>query len=373
MATTSNTTLKVGRTNLALTVFVPVDCKNNCPFCTSKKNYTTHKPDGKAMTAAIQGLMDTAAFAFPDVVITGGEPFANTGLLKDLIDFLNEAVPFKNLYINTTLPQSSIKDAVALINSHDRITGVNVSRHIKTFYYDPVAEKEALFSINKPLHINCVLDGTETKDDILDHYTNYSPFGQVVFRADYTTMNQGELHSMLNPTFLLLDELFGYDYSTQCHVCHTDHFHKHVIYHRGVEHSSIQLRDYKEVNDVVLLQDGSLMLDWDPATSKFASGTDYTIEYPANYEIEAFRGKKIPFKFDAAVNQKTTSKKRKTKHQSTCTGACSSCTQNCPLAGTGYRNAPVVGGSCGVGVSGGSGGCGASSIDDGMDHFMGGC
>lgn len=97
MATTSNTTLKVGRTNLALTVFVPVDCKNNCPFCTSKKNYTTHKPDGKAMTAAINGLMDTKAFAFPDVVITGGEPFADPELLKDLIDFLNEAVPFKKI------------------------------------------------------------------------------------------------------------------------------------------------------------------------------------------------------------------------------------------------------------------------------------
>lgn len=28
-----------GRTNLSATIFVPYDCKNNCPFCTSKKDY----------------------------------------------------------------------------------------------------------------------------------------------------------------------------------------------------------------------------------------------------------------------------------------------------------------------------------------------
>ena len=28
-----------GRTNLACTIFVPYDCDNNCPFCTSKWMY----------------------------------------------------------------------------------------------------------------------------------------------------------------------------------------------------------------------------------------------------------------------------------------------------------------------------------------------
>jgi len=28
-----------GRTNLSATIFVPYDCKNNCPFCTSKADY----------------------------------------------------------------------------------------------------------------------------------------------------------------------------------------------------------------------------------------------------------------------------------------------------------------------------------------------
>ena len=30
---------KVGRGNLAVTVFVPYDCPNHCPFCTSKDDY----------------------------------------------------------------------------------------------------------------------------------------------------------------------------------------------------------------------------------------------------------------------------------------------------------------------------------------------
>ena len=41
-----------GRRNLALTVMVPFDCPNNCPFCESKKEYATNRPslDGVALT-----------------------------------------------------------------------------------------------------------------------------------------------------------------------------------------------------------------------------------------------------------------------------------------------------------------------------------
>ena len=34
-----------GRENLACTIFVPWDCSNNCPFCTSKEMYGRMKDD----------------------------------------------------------------------------------------------------------------------------------------------------------------------------------------------------------------------------------------------------------------------------------------------------------------------------------------
>ena len=37
----------IGRDNLALTVFVPWDCGNNCFFCTSKQKYAAYKADLK--------------------------------------------------------------------------------------------------------------------------------------------------------------------------------------------------------------------------------------------------------------------------------------------------------------------------------------
>ena len=42
MATdTSSLRLIVGRSNLSITVFVPWDCENKCPFCTTKSLYHT--------------------------------------------------------------------------------------------------------------------------------------------------------------------------------------------------------------------------------------------------------------------------------------------------------------------------------------------
>lgn len=41
---------RCGRSNLALTVFVPYDCKNSCRFCTTKKSYE-EKPANLAAVA----------------------------------------------------------------------------------------------------------------------------------------------------------------------------------------------------------------------------------------------------------------------------------------------------------------------------------
>ena len=79
---------------------------------------------------------------------------------------------------------------------------------------------------------------------------------------DYTKINQSNLHSTDVPVFKALDDLFGFEYSTNCHVCHTDVFGSNVVLHRGIEHSRIQFSTALEIHDLIMRQDGTIYYDW---------------------------------------------------------------------------------------------------------------
>ena len=77
-----------GRTNLACTIFVPYDCDNNCPFCTSKWMY---RESGMEMN--IDRIIEMIEYAnqsptITEFVITGGEPTLSKRFIKilELID-----------------------------------------------------------------------------------------------------------------------------------------------------------------------------------------------------------------------------------------------------------------------------------------------
>ena len=80
----------IGRTNLALTVFVPYDCQNNCNFCTSKESYKTDKPSVENVKFQLNRFFEDFNYPIKDVVFTGGEPMSNITVLKDLV----KIVPF---------------------------------------------------------------------------------------------------------------------------------------------------------------------------------------------------------------------------------------------------------------------------------------
>ena len=46
----------IGRNNFALTIFIPQDCNNNCPICTSKENYEKQPASLQAVIESIHAL-----------------------------------------------------------------------------------------------------------------------------------------------------------------------------------------------------------------------------------------------------------------------------------------------------------------------------
>jgi len=259
----------VGRNNLAATIFVPYDCGYKCPFCTTKHEYKdmTNFSLERIINSikTINGMPDVK-----DVVFTGGEPFAD---LKQLQQMLNAVSHEKNIYINTTLPARGLRETLDFIARNSSvISGLNISRHIDSF----VSNKTdiALGELNyMPIRINCVLSREYSTTELSDFIELYKHKNRVInFRADYRHITTENLKT-LNNEFIkqLLSLGLEYQASNGCLVCNTDYFTAqgkyYIVYHRGIERSSIKLGETIIVNDIIIKQTGSMYYDWDDNNS----------------------------------------------------------------------------------------------------------
>ena len=268
---------RIGRNNLAATIFVPYDCANNCPFCTSKKDYAdTSKFSLSKIKLAINLIGQIKGVK--DFVITGGEPFADLRQLHTLLETCK--VYNKNVFINTTLPAKDQKEADEIFNfikAHSMIiSGINVSRHIALKSQYENDELVAKVNTIVPVKINSVLYSLKKEFDIVtltDFIKKYTNLGlkNICFRADYTKItNMNELKGLDDPFVQKLSSMDNLSYvsSGGCLVCNDDTFAVKdtkgamVHYHRGTEHSAVELGDTLIVNDIVIKQDGSSHLDW---------------------------------------------------------------------------------------------------------------
>ena len=103
---------KIGPT---VTMFVPYDCNNACPFCVNKQEYRDTSGFDLERCYRSLDLMDRI-FPHNDIVLTGGEPLAELGALQDILDHIKEG---HHIYINTTLPVGegqTIEDVAAVLN-----------------------------------------------------------------------------------------------------------------------------------------------------------------------------------------------------------------------------------------------------------------
>lgn len=260
-----------GRKNLALTIMVPFDCPNNCPFCESKKEYAENRPSLNSVINTIQHFFrDNNTLDVPEVVITGGEPMANILALRKIVNVIPSD---KDIYINTTLTRHNFGAFVNLVNSHPQIKGINVSRH-STNYNDDcrllhnIATDEAMSFIQKPVRINCVIRdrNNQTFRDIIARWDGIGV--ELSFRENFNTMTEKDLHNPYSHSLPFIATLPEYIDHTFCKVCDTTIFRTNkgmiVRYHKGVKNTLVPLgNDKYEINDIVIRQDGQIFCDWD--------------------------------------------------------------------------------------------------------------
>ena len=125
----SNNPYKTREGGATVTVFVPYDCNNHCPFCINKKEYADCT--GFSLDAILESIRTMDAITPRcDFVFTGGEPLANLESLQKMLDVIPTT---HKVYINTTFPvQTGFYTAEEMLDftrrNRDKITCMNISR-----------------------------------------------------------------------------------------------------------------------------------------------------------------------------------------------------------------------------------------------------
>ena len=257
---------KIGRNNLAATIYVPYDCDNNCPFCTSKIEYRQHFPNVGRIVQALKSLVDNPLIQ--DIVFTGGEPLANMTILKMLVDITRNKG--KNVFINTTFPKDS-HDSLFYLLEEGNVSGINISRHESSYeqdsklFYD-IAPDWLISRISVPVKINAVVTNVDSFITKLPAMINRwnKPNIRLCIRHDFRTTTFTNLHTLTDdPILNYLIQNYSFESHTFCDVCDTVNFEEGISYHRGMEHSSIKMGDTVIVNDIIVFPDGFIAYDWD--------------------------------------------------------------------------------------------------------------
>lgn len=257
---------KIGRNNLAATIYVPYDCDNNCPFCTSKIEYRQHFPNVGRIVQALKSLVDNPLIQ--DIVFTGGEPLANMTILKMLVDITRNKG--KNVFINTTFPKDSHNSLFYLLEEGN-VSGINISRHESSYEQDSklfynIAPDWLISKISVPVKINAVVTNVDSFITKLPTIINRwnKPNIRLCIRHDFRTTTFTNLHTLTDdPILNYLIQNYSFESHTFCDVCDTVNFEEGISYHRGMEHSSIKMGDTVIVNDIIVFPDGFIAYDWD--------------------------------------------------------------------------------------------------------------
>ena len=253
-----------------VTVFVPYDCRNNCPFCINKREYADCS--GFSLPAILESIHTMDGITpYCDFVFTGGEPLADLGALQQMLD----AIPATHkIYINTTFPVQGHTSAEEMLDftrrNRDKITCINISRHLQKYVEE--SPDEVIARIACPTRINCVLYKHYPADRLPAYVDRFVPYGiPVQFRYDYTETTPENLYEEEHDRILQdLKRLFTYRGLDGCRMRNGFHFSYrglHMTYHKTLPYSTITETDghgvtYDILYDIIIKQNGDIHSDW---------------------------------------------------------------------------------------------------------------
>ena len=253
-----------------VTVFVPYDCNNHCPFCINKQEYADSTGFSLEKICESIRIMDILTPRC-DFVFTGGEPLANPQSLQVMLDCIPAT---HRVFINTTLPvmeDHTEDELVDFLNGNkDKITCINVSRHLFPFV---VESNDGIFGrLEVPTRVNCVLFGNHPTDRLMAFIKRFGVYKvPIQFRSDYTKTTPenlydesddailADLRSILTPTMLEGCRIrCNYEFLDGDHV---------ISYHKTLPYSTItETGDdgvtYDILYDILIKQTGEIHSDW---------------------------------------------------------------------------------------------------------------
>ena len=270
---TMNYPYKTREGGATITIFVPYDCRNHCPFCINKGEYAN--PTGFSVEKICESIERmNAVTPYCDYVFTGGEPLANLDSLQKMLDKIPST---HKVYINTTLPVSeyqSEEDVVTFTRrNRDKITCVNVSRHMQQYVVE--SNDQLLTRLAVPFRINCVLYQDYPAWALIPYLDRFSniPGSSVQFRFDYTATTPDNLYEETGDQILQdLKKISVYTGLEGCRMrCgfHFDYRGLEVTYHKTLPYSTIVEQDahsgvtYAILYDILIKQNGDIHSDWD--------------------------------------------------------------------------------------------------------------
>ena len=254
-----------------VTVFVPYDCRNNCPFCVNKEEYSNTEGFSLEKICDSIKVMD-AITPNCDFVFTGGEPFSNLDSLQKLLD---QVPTTHKVFINTTFPvfeDQPGEDMIAFCEKNkDKITCINISRHLVKYVEESPDELIARIPVNT--RVNCVLYKDYPTDRLMNYMERFKKYGiPIQFRFDYTDTTPENLYEESNDKILHdLKNLFHYTGLDGCRMRCGYHFEQdglEMTYHKTLPYSTIVETDangitYDILYDILIKQNGDIHGDWD--------------------------------------------------------------------------------------------------------------
>ena len=265
-----NNPYKTREGGATVTVFVPYDCRNHCPFCINKPEYADCAGFSAEKIIDSIKLMDSITPRC-DFVFTGGEPFANLTTLQQMLD----AIPRTHrVFINTTFPVQPGCTAEEMLafteRNKDKITCINISRHIVKYVEE--SPDEVIAQIATPTRVNCVLYLDYPADELADYAERFRRHHiPIQFRYDYTETTPDNLYDEEHDPILRdLKTNFAYMGLDGCRMRNGFHFRYkdlHMTYHKTLPYSTITETDehgvtYDILYDILIKQNGDLHSDW---------------------------------------------------------------------------------------------------------------